>query len=54
MAVYFPDNPQIIVNGCIRTGITRALDDLIDDEEGEPSSSDSNESENDFELGDDD
>ena len=54
MAEYFADNPQIIVNGFIRAGINRALDDLSDDEEGEPSSSDNNESENDFELEDDD
>ena len=54
VAEYFADNPQIIVNGFIWAGITRALDGLSDDKEGEPNSSDNNESESDFELEDND
>ncbi len=48
MADYFAENPQIIVNGFVRAGITGALDGIRDEQE-EQSDTDC-ETESDFDV----
>ena len=48
MAEYFADNPQIVVNGFMRTGIAGALDGHQDEQEGQES--EENETESDFDC----
>ena len=52
MAVYFSDNPQIVVNGFVKAGITAALDGQEDQQDELHEVED--DSEDDFELSDDD
>ena len=40
MAEYISDNPQFIVNGFLRSGITGALDEALQDNEADDDSSD--------------
>ncbi len=55
MAQYFEDNPQIIVNGFCRSGITDALNKAaLDKEYAETAGETDTESESDFNVGDDD
>ncbi len=48
MAEYFADNPQIVVNGFMRTGIAGVLDGHQDEQKGRES--EENETENDFDC----
>jgi hypothetical protein len=48
MAEYFADNPQIVVNGFMRTGIVGALDGHQDEQEGQES--EENKTESDFDC----